>query len=321
MAKTALVTGGAGFIGGHLTELLVRSGWTVRVMDNLHSGRIENLASVASEVEFSGEDIRDAEACRRACQGADVVFHLAALASVAGSVADPATSHAVNVGGTLNMLLAARDAGVRRFVFSSSAAVYGTTESIPTGEEEPLAPQSPYGTDKAAGEMYCRNFFEIYGLETVILRYFNVFGPRQNVNGGYAAVIPAFITTATRGERPVVFGDGRQTRDFVYVENVAAANLLAGTASAAAGGTFNIGSGCRSSLLSLIEVLSELTGRPLHPDFREERVGEVRHSVADIRRAAEVLGYVPRISLACGLERTLDAYRLPEQIDRLSAVA
>jgi nucleoside-diphosphate-sugar epimerase len=307
MRKTALVTGGAGFIGGHLGERLLAEGWQVRVLDNFSSGLRENLAN--GDVELLEGDIRNPETCFRACRGVDSVFHLAAIASVASSVADPVHSHDVNVNGTLNMLMAARDQDVRRFVLSSSASVYGNAEQVPTPEDAPLMPPSPYATGKACGEMYCRNFWSLYGLETVVLRYFNVFGPRQNPVSGYAAVIPQFVGAALRGERPVVYGDGKQTRDFVYVGNVVAANIRAAMTEAVAGMTFNVAGGEGISLLRLLSELELLTGRPLNPEFRTARAGEVRHSRADVTSARHFLRFVPEVSFRDGLRNTVEAAR------------
>lgn len=307
MNLTALVTGGAGFIGGHLAERLLTEGWRVRVLDNFSSGLRENLAG--RDVEVIEGDIRNPETCSRACRGVDSVFHLAAIASVASSVADPIHSHDVNVNGTLNMLMAARDQEVRRFVLSSSASVYGNAEQVPTPEDAPLMPPSPYATGKACGEMYCRNFWSLYGLETVILRYFNVFGPRQNPVSGYAAVIPQFVGAALRGESPVVYGDGRQTRDFVYVGNVVAANIRASMTEAVAGMTFNVAGGEGISLLQLLAELEGLTGRPLNPEFRTARAGEVLHSRADVSNARQYLRFVPEVSFREGLRSTVEAAR------------
>jgi nucleoside-diphosphate-sugar epimerase len=254
-------------------------------------------------------DIRDLTACHRACADVDSVFHLAALASVVGSIADPLLSHEVNVTGTLNMLVAARDAKARRFVFSSSAAVYGDAEVVPTDENQPLAPQSPYASNKATGEFYCANFRTLYGLETVILRYFNVFGPRQSATSGYAAVVPLFVDAVRKGKTPVIYGDGGQTRDFVYVENVAEANLCAALAENAPGRVFNVAGGQAISLLDLLNTLEEITGDRIRPSFQPARPGEVRHSRADITRARTELGYAPSQSLREGLQNTLEAAR------------
>lgn len=307
MNRYALVTGGAGFIGGHLAAELVNRGWNVRILDNFSSGRWENLAPLAKQVEVVKGDVRSEADCREACRGVDTVFHMAAIASVAGSVADPVRSHEVNVGGTLQMLMAARDSQVRRFVFSSSASVYGNSEQVPTTESQVLSPESPYAAGKACGEFYCRNFWSLYGLETVVLRYFNVFGPRQSLVSGYAAVVPAWVEAALEDGRPVVFGDGLQTRDFVYVQNVVSANLQAALAPGASGGVFNVGCGEGISLLQLLAELSRISGAPLEPEFRVGREGEIRHSRSDISRARTVLGYTPEVGLAEGLERTFEA--------------
>ncbi|HEU4751503.1 MAG TPA: NAD-dependent epimerase/dehydratase family protein, partial [Armatimonadota bacterium] len=240
-----------------------------------------------------------------ACRGVDTVFHLGAIASVVSSVADPVTAHDVNVTGTLNILMAARDRNVRRLVFASSASVYGNAQRVPTSETEPLKPESPYATGKACGEFYCRNFWELYGLETVMLRYFNVFGPGQSPVGGYAAVIPMWAECAATGARPVIYGDGRQTRDFVYVGNVVAANVLAATAQVPLGQAFNVAAGTGVSLLDLLSEFRALTGSPMSPEFRPGREGEVRHSIADIARARHSLSYQPEVSLRAGLAATL----------------
>ena len=317
MTKTALVTGGAGFIGGHLVRRLLAEGWRVRVLDNFSSGFQEHLRE--RDVEVIAGDIRDPQACHRSCRGVDSVFHMAAIASVASSVADPLTSHDVNVNGTLNMLMAARDGDVRRFVLSSSASVYGNADQVPTPESAPLLPPSPYATGKATGELYCRNFWSLYGLETVILRYFNVFGPGQNPVSGYAAVIPQWIGATVRGERPVISGDGEQTRDFIFVENVAAANARAAMADGVAGMTFNVAGGEAISLLRLIEELEDLSGRPLHPEFRATRAGEVRHSRADVSLARQHLRFVPEVSFRNGLRSTYEASVGLPAVDRTLA--
>jgi len=307
MVRTALVTGGAGFIGSHLVERLLEEGWRVRVLDDRSTGSLQNLAAVERRIELRAGDIRDPESCREAARGVEALFHLAAIASVARSVRDPLATHDVNVAGTLNLLMAARDAGVRRFVFSSSASVYGNAVAVPTAEDAPLSPQSPYASGKACGELYCRNFHALYGLETVILRYFNVFGPRQSADSGYAAVIPHFTYASLSGERPIVYGDGRQTRDFVYVANVAEANLCAATAPGAAGRAFNISGGRGVSLLALLEEIQRITGRRLEPEFRGSRPGDVRHSLADITQARRELRYEPSLSLEAGLRLTIQA--------------
>lgn len=307
MARTALVTGGAGFIGGHLVGRLLKDGWNVRVLDNFSSSSGAGLRAFSGDIETIQADIRDADACSKACTGIDSVFHMAAVASVVISVNDPLYAHDVNVNGTLNLLMAARERGVRRLVFSSSASVYGNADCVPTDEQQPLHPESPYATQKAAGELYCRNFYDLYRLETVVLRYFNVFGPGQSPNSSYAAVIPRWVDAARRGEAPVVYGDGHQTRDFVYVGNVVSANLRAVTSEGAAGRAFNVASGEGISLLRLLSDLEQVTGSHLRPEFRPGRPGEIRHSRADISTARRVLGYEPITSFNVGLRHTIEA--------------
>jgi len=308
----ALVSGGAGFIGSNIVEALLREGISVRVLDDLSTGREENLRQAeewaregSAAFELVRGDIRDAATVRAAVDGCEWVFHEAALPSVARSVEDPLGSHAVNVDGTLTMLLAARDAGVRRFVYASSSSVYGDTPELPKVETQPPRPISPYGLDKFASESYCRLFFELYGLPTIALRYFNVFGPRQDPASEYAAVIPRFITRMARGEPPIIFGDGGQTRDFSFVENVVRANLAAARApESACGRAYNIACGERVSLLELVERIGRALGRPVAPRHAEPRPGDIRHSLASIERAREALGYEPVVSLDEGLERT-----------------
>jgi nucleoside-diphosphate-sugar epimerase len=306
MTRSALVTGGAGFIGSHLVRRLLRDGWTVRVLDNLSSGSRAYLSELSGDLELQVGDVRDPDTCSTACAGIDTVFHLAAVVSVVQSIEDPVLSHDVTLGGTLKMLMAARATGVRRFVFSSSAAVYGSPEVMPVNERQPIDPQSPYGIDKATGEMYCRCFHELFGMETVALRYFNVFGPRQSAKSGYAAVIPLFVAAALAGNSPTIYGDGLQTRDFVYVANVVDANLLAASAPDAAGKTINVAGGESISLLDLVTVIERCTNRPLNPKFAPARAGEVRHSKADISQARLLLGYTPAVSVENGLQTTVE---------------
>ena len=305
-----LVTGGAGFIGSHLVEELVRRRQNVRVLDNFSSGRRENLAHLAGSVEILEGDICDMATVRRAMEGIDYVLHQAALASVPCSVADPLKTDQVNVGGTLNVLLAARDAHVRRVVFASSCAVYGDSPTLPKHEQMPPEPLSPYAASKLAGEGYCRAFQQVYGLPTVVLRYFNVFGPRQDPHSQYAAVIPKFINAALSGCALTVFGDGQQSRDFVYVTNVVMANLLACQSDKAVGQVINVASGRRCSLLELIEQLSILlSGERLRVEHLPPQPGDIRHSLGDIQRAARLLGYVPQVDFATGLRETLEYFR------------
>ncbi len=310
MAKT-LVTGGAGFIGSHLVEGLVAAGHEVVVLDNLSTGARENLDPVRGSVRFVEGDVRDAAALRPLLQGVSWVFHLAALASVPRSVADPFSSHDHNATGTLTILLAARDAGVQRFVYSASSSAYGDTETLPKVETMPARPRSPYAISKYVGELYAETFQRLYGLETVSLRYFNIFGPRQAPDSPYAAVIPKFVTALLGGEPPVVHGDGRQTRDFTFVANAVAANLGAAQAPAArvAGQVFNVGCGDRTSLLDLLGELRALIGARVAARHVEPRAGDVRDSQADIEAARRAFGYEPSVGLGEGLARTVDWYR------------
>jgi UDP-glucose 4-epimerase len=308
MSRLALVTGGAGFIGSHLVAHLLQAGWRVRVLDNFTTGARAHLPPQA-HLEVCEGDVRVSADCLRATAGADTVFHLAALVSVVESVANPALSHEVNVTGTLNILLAARDQKVRRVVFSSSTAVYGDAATIPTEETQPFSPQSPYAAQKVCGELYGNLFHTLYGLEFVALRYFNVFWPRQSPHSDYAAVIPRFLWAAMRGQSPVVYGNGHQTRDFVSVENVVEANRLAATTEGVSGQAFNIASGRQTSLLELLAALELLAGRALTPRFEPPRAGEVRHSGASIAKAQQILGYHPVVSLEEGLRRAWDALR------------
>jgi len=307
-ATVYLVTGGAGFIGSNIVEALVKSGTAVRVLDNLANGRRENLTAFADRVEWIEDDIRDPAACKRAVSGVRVVLHLAALGSVPRSIADPATSNDVNVTGTLNVLIAARDAGVKRVVFSSSSSVYGENPTLPKREDLATLPISPYAVSKLAAESYTRVFARVYGLETVSLRYFNVFGPRQRSDSPYAAVIPLFMQSALEGKPLPINGDGLQSRDFTYVTNVVRANLLAATAAGVSGGTYNIACGERYSLLDIVEALAEAAGRPLARDHRAPRAGDVRHSQADISAAAKDLGYRVEVGFREGLALTWRAF-------------
>src|SRR5437763_9102342 len=285
-----LVTGGGGFIGSHLAERLLERGDEVRVLDSFATGRRENLAHLPDAEVVEG-DVQSYERANHAVRGGDAGLHQAALPSVPRSIQDPLTTNAVNVTGTLNVLLAARDAEVRRVVYASSSSVYGSGEQLPKREDQPVAPISPYAVSKLAGEGFCRSFSTIYGLECVSLRYFNVFGPRQDPQSQYAAVIPKFIAAALEGRAPVVFGDGEQSRDFTFIDNVIEANLLALDSNAGAGQVFNVACGERVSLNEVLRTLSEIAGVELEPDYQEARPGEVRHSQADIARAREAFGY------------------------------
>ena len=304
-----LVTGGAGFIGSHIVEELVARGEAVRVLDNFSTGRRGNIAPWKERIEVADADIRDLAAVRKAMGGVDYVLHQAALPSVPRSIEDPVTSNEVNVTGTVNVLWAAKEAGVKRVVYAASSACYGNVKAEVKHEGLVPEPASPYAVSKLAGEHYCRAFFEVYGLETVALRYFNVFGPRQDPDSPYAAVIPLFITRMRRGETPVVNGDGTQTRDFTYVKNVAAANLGACSAPcAAAGQAMNVACGTRHSLLKVVESINRLLGTRIKPVFGPARAGDVMHSCADISRARHLIRYEPRYTFEQGLSETVASF-------------
>jgi nucleoside-diphosphate-sugar epimerase len=309
-----LVTGGGGFIGSHLAARLASVGHHVRILDNFATGRRSNVVGLDADVDLIEGDIQSYERVHNAIAGCDLVFHQAALPSVPRSVADPLTSNATNVIGTLNVLLAARDAGVRRVVFASSSSVYGTADELPKREEMVPLPVSPYAVAKLACEGYCRSFGEVYGLETVALRYFNVFGPRQDPRSQYAAVVPNFITSLLTGQRPTIFGDGEQSRDFTYVENVVQANLLAMEADVAPGRVYNVACGERVTLNQLVGVLRELVGGDVEPVYAAPRAGDVRHSLADLTASRRDLGYEPTVDLREGLRRSVEDLQ-----DRLSA--
>jgi UDP-glucose 4-epimerase len=302
----SLVTGGAGFIGSHLVERLLALGHRVRVVDNLSTGSERNLAHVLGDIEFVKGDLRDEATCRVAAAHADTVFHLAALPSVPRSLEDPWTSHDCNVNATVRLLIACAEARVRRVIYSSSSSVYGNTPVLPKVESAEPLPRSPYAAAKLAGEQYAMAFARAGFVEAIALRYFNVFGPRQDPESRYAAVIPAFFAAAYADRPAVVFGDGKQTRDFTYVANVVEANVLAAQASgAAANGTvFNVGGGRRTSLLALLELIRDVTGRDVIHVCRPTRAGDVRDSIAAVHRALTVLGYRPSVTLKEGLKRT-----------------
>lgn len=305
-----LVTGGGGFIGSHLVRALVRMGARVRVLDCDPGGARTHLGDLRGEFEWLDGDVRDAALLAHACRGVEVIFHLAALASVPYSVAHPTESHETNVTGTLNTLLAARDAGVRRVVFSSSCAVYGDSPISPKSERLAPAPVSPYGAQKLAAEGYCRAFTSAYGLETVAMRYFNVFGPGQDAHGSYSAVVPRFLAAARDGERPVIYGDGEQSRDFIYVGNVVEANLRAASAPLASGETLNVGTGTPITINALAAAIERVSGHGLAPVYAAARAGDIRESVADITRLRTLLDYSPSISLEEGLELTARAWEV-----------
>jgi nucleoside-diphosphate-sugar epimerase len=303
-----LVTGGAGFIGSNLVDALLAEGASVRVLDNLSTGRRENLSHCLSRIEFIEGDVREQDACRRATRDVDVIFHEAAVPSVARSVEDPVTSNEVNVGGTVKLLEAARHAGVKRMVYAASSSAYGETEVLPKVETMKPMPLSPYAVSKLAGEQYLSVFGRLYGLKTCSLRYFNVFGPRQDPKSDYAAVIPKFITTLLAGQSPTIFGDGEQTRDFCFIENVVAANLLAARADVN-GEVVNVACGERVSLNQLVELMNAELGTNHPPRHAEPRPGDIRHSLADIAAARALLGYAPKYDLRAGLKKTIEYYR------------
>ena len=305
-----LITGGAGFIGSHLVEHLVAAGHDVTVLDDLSSGSRANLAAVRRQIRFIRGSVTDLNTCRRAAAGVDCVLHHAAVTSVQRSVDEPLVTHQVNATGTLNVLLAAREKGVRRLVYAGSTSAYGNPDTLPNSEEHVTRPLSPYAASKLAGEEYCVAFHATYGLETVVLRYFNIFGPRQDPNSQYAAVVPRFITTALAGERPTIFGDGGQTRDFVYIANIVHANLLAARAPAGVvGQVFNVGCGKGVSVNQLWEHIRTLAGVPLAPHYTQGRAGEVRNSVAGLAKTTRLLGYQPIIDFEEGLRQTVAFYR------------
>jgi len=306
-----LVTGGAGFIGSHLTEALLRGGHRVRVLDDFSTGKRENLIfdDEYPSLEIIEGDIRHLAICQRAMKGIEYVFHEAALPSVQRSVEDPLGSNAVNSGGTLNILFAAREEKAKRVIYASSSSIYGDTPTLPKHEEMPSYPLSPYALQKYIGEQYCRLFYELYGLETVSLRYFNIFGPRQDPNSIYSAVIPKFIDALLQGSPPIIFGDGEQSRDFTYIENVVQANLLAMSAEHLHGEAINIACAERTSLNQLVNVLRKILGSKLSPVYEEPRKGDVRHSLADIRKGKEILNYEPKVGVELGLKKTLEFFQ------------
>lgn len=307
-AGLAVVTGGAGFIGSHLVEALLAEGRPVRVVDNLATGRRENLAHLGGRFEWVGGDLASFEVARRAAEGAEYVFHQAAIPSVPRSVAEPIESHAAGPTATLNVLEAARLAGARRVMFAASSSAYGDSEDLPKREDMLPRPLSPYAAGKLAGEHYVRVYARTMGLDGVSLRYFNVFGPRQDPSSPYSGVISLFARALSEGRRPLIFGDGQQTRDFTYVENVVAANLAAAAAPAPLGGeVYNVGTGRRVSLLELVAALNGLLGTRIAPEHRAARPGDVRDSQADLRRIGAALGYEPIIAFEEGLRRTMAA--------------
>ncbi len=303
-----LVTGGAGFIGSHIARSLAENGERVRVLDNLSSGRSDNLGGIAGEIEVIEGDLRDAEVVARAVDGCEVVYHQAAVPSVPRSVADPRTSLDAGITGTLNVLLAARDRGARRVVFASSSSIYGDTPVMPKHEDMTPKPLSPYAISKLSAEQLCGVFTRLYGLETVALRYFNVFGPNQDPASEYAAVIPKFIAAVAAGERPTIFGDGEQSRDFTYIANVVDANLRAAAVPEASGRVFNIASGRAITVNRMLALVGELLGKSAEADYTDPRPGDIRDSLADITAARDVLGYDPEVSFEDGMAMTVAAF-------------
>jgi nucleoside-diphosphate-sugar epimerase len=305
-----LVTGGAGFIGSNLARHLVAAGEQVRVIDDMSTGRWENLDDILPGIEMLQETICNPEACRRAVDGVDYVLHQAALGSVPRSIKDPQASNEANVTGTLNMLVAARDSGVRRFVCAGSSSIYGDTKVLPKIETMTPNPISPYGVTKVAKEYYCRVFAKVYGLSTVVLHYFNVYGPRQDPQSTYAAVIPRFISALLRGERAVIYGDGLQTRDFTYIDDCVTANLLACNVQGnMVGKAFNISYGQQVSIRTVHSIICELLGVDSEPIYADPRLGDVRDSLADTTKAQKTLGYEPKYDIRAGLEKAIGWYR------------
>ena len=306
----SLITGGAGFIGSNMVRFLLERGQEVRVLDNFENGKRENLTEVADRIELIEGDIRDADTCRKATAGAEVVYHLAALGSVPRSIKDPRSTHDVNVSGIFNVLEAARDNKVKRMVFASSSSVYGDSPVLPQHEGLPLAPISPYGASKAIGEIYCRAFYETYGLQTICLRYYNVFGPRQDPHSQYAAAIPLFVSALLRNEPPRIFDDGEQSRGFTYIDNVMDANWKAATAAETHGEAVNISTVNAVTINTVVNTIKELLGKEdIAPTYAPPREGDIKHSLADVSRAKEVIGYVPTVSFDEGIRRAIQWYK------------
>lgn len=312
MKRKYLVTGGAGFIGSHLVESLVNQGQDVRVLDNFLTGKRGNIADFIDDIDLIEGDIRDFSTCEQALDGVDFVLHQAALPSVPRSIEDPVLTNAINVVGTLNLLAASKEAKVKKFVFASSSSVYGDDPNLPKREGTEGAPLSPYAVTKLVGEKYMRIFSEIYGLGTVSLRYFNIFGPRQDPDSQYAAVIPNFITSMERGESPRIFGDGEQSRDFTYVANVVKANMLALESEGISGEVLNIACGDRITVNTLCEKIRHFFQKDIDPVHDKHRPGDILHSFADIAKAKKMLKYEPTVSFDDGLRETIQWYRSKE---------
>lgn len=302
----ALVTGGAGFIGSHLATALLQRGYEVRILDNFSTGKRENLAPILDKITLFEASITDGAALQAAMAQVDYVFHQAAIPSVPRSVEDPETCHEINVNGTFRLLLAARDAGVKRVVYAASSSAYGDITGEYKHEAMPPRPLSPYGAAKLMGEYYMQVFYQTYGLETVCLRYFNVFGPRQDPTSEYSAVIPKFITAIQHGKHPIIYGDGLQSRDFTYIDNVIHGNLLAATCPEPAGHVMNIACGEQYSLLDLVNILNHYMGTEVEPEFAPPRTGDIKHSRADISKAGALMGYEPQVGFEEGIARTIE---------------
>ncbi|MBN1803879.1 MAG: SDR family oxidoreductase [Sedimentisphaerales bacterium] len=306
----SLITGGAGFIGSNMVRFLLGKGQEVRVLDNFETGKRENLTEVADRIELVEGDIRDEVKVQQAVKGVDVIYHLAALGSVPRSMKDPATTHDVNVSGTFNVLLAARDAKVRRIVFASSSSVYGQTEVLPQHEDLPLLPISPYGASKAIGEIYFRAFYETYGLQSVCLRYYNVFGPRQDPTSQYAAAIPLFVSALLRDKSPTIFDDGEQSRGFTYINNVMEANWLAANVKETHGEAINISTKNAVTVNTVVNSIRKLLGKEnIKPVYSPPRAGDIKHSLADVKKAKELIGYEPFVSFEEGITMAIDWYK------------
>lgn len=306
----SLITGGAGFIGSNMARFLLDKGESVRILDNFETGKHENLAEIESEISLIEGDIRNDAAVQRAVQGSDVVYHLAALGSVPRSIKEPQTTTEVNVTGTVNVLHACCQANVKRVVFASSSSVYGQSPVLPQHEDLPLAPISPYGASKAADEVYMLAFYETYGLETICLRYYNVFGPRQDPTSQYAAAIPLFVSALLRDQSPTIFDDGEQTRGFTYIENVMNANYLAATAPETHGQAINISTASAVSVNTVVNTIGELLGKThIKPTYAPPRPGDIKHSLADVSNAKESIGYEPTVSFDEGIRKAIDWYK------------
>ena len=310
LTGTALVTGGAGFIGSHIAAALMAGGARVRVLDDLSTGHRENIEEIGGDLDFIEGSVADEALLKKVLDGVEVVFHEAAIPSVPRSVEEPRQTHIASVDGTFSLLVAARDNRVRRVVYAASSSAYGDQPTLPKSEQMLPDPLSPYAVAKLVGEYYCQVFTRVYGLETVSLRYFNVFGPRQDPGSQYSGVVSRFISTLLSGEQPVIYGDGEQSRDFTYIDNVVAANLSAAASKEASGRVINVANGERITLNELLSELKELTGKQdVTAEYREARVGDVRHSLADITLAQKFLGYESKVGLREGLQRTIDWWK------------